>query len=186
MCSSDLSTSSSEPEGYQSTCGIGTFMGHLTKRQHHVPAFYISLWSAQGKDQVICHDLHEKKHFPASPDGILARRYFYECESVLTDRKAELCVGKLAKVCPDEVGFGPGWEVVKTHGKTFLMHTGLDEGVFTLGYFDPGSRDRERRVHGTHDDDLSGCTKGPAELLYPDLPIGSATIRAQIAVCRQN
>jgi CubicO group peptidase (beta-lactamase class C family) len=61
-------------------------------------------------------------------------------ESVLTDRKAELCVGKLAKACPDEVGFGPGWEVVKTHGKTFLMHTGLDEGVFTLGYFDPGSR----------------------------------------------
>jgi hypothetical protein len=61
-------------------------------------------------------------------------------ESVLTDRKAELCVGKLARLCPDEVGFGLGWEVVKTHGKTFLMHTGLDEGVFTLGYFDPGSR----------------------------------------------
>ncbi|WP_158823868.1 serine hydrolase [Granulicella sp. S156] len=61
-------------------------------------------------------------------------------ESVLTDRKADLCVGKLAKACPDEVGFGPGWEVVKTHGKTFLMHTGIDEGVFTLGYFDPGSR----------------------------------------------
>jgi CubicO group peptidase (beta-lactamase class C family) len=61
-------------------------------------------------------------------------------ESVLTDRRAEMCVGKLAKACPDEVGFGPGWEVVKMHGKTFLMHTGLDEGVFTLGYFDPGSR----------------------------------------------
>jgi CubicO group peptidase (beta-lactamase class C family) len=60
-------------------------------------------------------------------------------ESVLTDRKAEMCVGKLAKVCPDEVGFGPGWEVIKTHGKTFLMHTGIDEGVFTLGFFDPGS-----------------------------------------------
>lgn len=61
-------------------------------------------------------------------------------ESVLTDRKAEMCVGKMAKICPDEVGFGPGWEIVKTHGKTFLMHTGLDEGVFTLGFFDPGSR----------------------------------------------
>jgi CubicO group peptidase (beta-lactamase class C family) len=58
-------------------------------------------------------------------------------ESVLTDRKAEMCVGKLAKGCPEEVGFGLGWEVTKTHGKTFLMHTGLDEGVFTLGYFDP-------------------------------------------------
>lgn len=61
-------------------------------------------------------------------------------ESVLTDRKAELCVGKLAASCPEQVGIGPGWEVIKTHGKTFLMHTGMDPGVFTLGYFDPGAR----------------------------------------------
>jgi len=61
-------------------------------------------------------------------------------ESVLTDRKAEMCVGKMAKLCPDEVGFGPGWEVTKTHGKTFLMHTGLDEGVFTLAFFDADAR----------------------------------------------
>ena len=61
-------------------------------------------------------------------------------ESVLTDRRAEMCVGKMAKICPDAVGFGPGWEVVKTHGKTFLMHTGIDEGVFTLGFFESGSR----------------------------------------------
>lgn len=61
-------------------------------------------------------------------------------ESVLTDRKAEMCVGKLGKICPKEVGFGLGWEVIKTHGKTLLMHTGLDEGVFTLGYFDPEAK----------------------------------------------
>lgn len=61
-------------------------------------------------------------------------------ESVLTDRKAEMCLGKMARICPDEVGFGPGWEVVKTHGKTFLMHTGIDDGAFTLGFFDPGAR----------------------------------------------
>ncbi len=61
-------------------------------------------------------------------------------ESVLTDRRAELCVGKLAASCPDQVGMGPGWEVVKTRDKTFLMHTGSDPGVFTLGYFDPGAR----------------------------------------------
>lgn len=61
-------------------------------------------------------------------------------ESVLTDRKAELCVGKLAASCPEQVGLGPGWEVIKMHGKTFLMHTGMDPGVFTLGYFDPGAR----------------------------------------------
>ena len=61
-------------------------------------------------------------------------------ESVLTDRRAELCVGKLAASCPEQVGMGPGWEVIKTHGKTFLMHTGSDPGVFTLGYFDPNAR----------------------------------------------
>ncbi len=26
------------------------------------------------------------------------------------------------------------------HRKTFLMHTGMDPGVFTLGYFDPVAR----------------------------------------------
>jgi len=63
-------------------------------------------------------------------------------ESVLTDRKAQLCVGKLAASasCPDQVGLGPGWEVIKIHGKTFLMHTGMDPGVFTLGYFNPSAR----------------------------------------------
>lgn len=61
-------------------------------------------------------------------------------ESVLTDRKAELCVGKLAASCPEQVGMGPGWEVIKVHGKTFLTHTGMDSGVFTLGYFDPSAR----------------------------------------------
>jgi CubicO group peptidase (beta-lactamase class C family) len=61
-------------------------------------------------------------------------------ETVLTDRRAQLCVGKLAALCPDQVGMGPGWEVIKTHGKTFLMHTGSDPGVFTLAYFDPGAR----------------------------------------------
>jgi CubicO group peptidase (beta-lactamase class C family) len=61
-------------------------------------------------------------------------------ESVLTDRRAQLCVGKLVASCPEQVGMGPGWEVIKTHGKTFLMHTGNDPGVFTLGYFDPNAR----------------------------------------------
>lgn len=61
-------------------------------------------------------------------------------ESVLTDQKAQLCVGKLAASCPEQLGMGPGWQVIKLHGKTFLMHTGGDPGVFTLGYFDPSAR----------------------------------------------
>ena len=61
-------------------------------------------------------------------------------ESVLTDRKAQLWVRKLAASCPEQVGLGPGWEVIKFHDKTFLMHTGMDPGVLTLGYFDPSAR----------------------------------------------
>ena len=61
-------------------------------------------------------------------------------ESVLTDRKAELCVGKKLDSCPDKVGFGLGWEVIQIRRKTFLMHTGMDQGLFTLAYFDPGAR----------------------------------------------
>ncbi len=30
--------------------------------------------------------------------------------------------------------------VLKIHGKTFPMHMGLDDGVFTLGLFDPDVR----------------------------------------------
>jgi beta-lactamase family protein len=42
--------------------------------------------------------------------------------------------------CPDEVGFGLGWEIIKVKGKTFWMHTGRDPGLFTLGFFDPDER----------------------------------------------
>jgi CubicO group peptidase (beta-lactamase class C family) len=50
------------------------------------------------------------------------------------------CTTASAIGCPDEVGFGLGWEVIKVKDKTFWMHTGRDPGVFTVGLFDPVAR----------------------------------------------
>lgn len=74
-------------------------MAHLTIRQHNVPAFYLRLWSVQGKDQVTCHDLEQGKVFPVSPDGILARRYFYEEDSSAPDNRIENLLSKMEGEC---------------------------------------------------------------------------------------
>lgn len=55
---------------------------------------------------------------------------------VQTDRKAELCPPERTGVCADDVGFGLGWEVFRFGERTYLMHTGMDQGTFTLGYFE--------------------------------------------------
>ncbi|GAB2501317.1 serine hydrolase [Arenimonas alkanexedens] len=60
-----------------------------------------------------------------------------ERQRVQTDRKAELCTPSRQAVCPDAVGMGLGWEVFQFGAETYLMHTGMDNGVFALGYFSP-------------------------------------------------
>lgn len=59
---------------------------------------------------------------------------------IQVDHDFKPCKGARATGCPDEVGFGLGWEVIKVKGKTFWMHTGRDPGLFTLGFFDPDER----------------------------------------------
>jgi len=59
---------------------------------------------------------------------------------IQVSRKADECAKKPA-VCPDDLGFGLGWEVFKFHDATYLMHTGKDDGVFTLGYINMTDRD---------------------------------------------
>lgn len=73
-------------------------MAHLKINQHTVPAFYIRLWSAQGKNKVACHDLQDGKSFDPSPDGILARRYFYE-DSTAPDNRIENLLEKMERQC---------------------------------------------------------------------------------------
>lgn len=59
---------------------------------------------------------------------------------IQTDRRAELCAAPREATCPDEVGFGLGWETFRFGEHRYLMHTGMDEGTFTLGYFSPDTR----------------------------------------------
>jgi CubicO group peptidase (beta-lactamase class C family) len=59
---------------------------------------------------------------------------------IQTDRRAELCAPPHDASCPDEVGFGLGWEAFRFGDRRYLMHSGMDEGTFTLGYFSPDTR----------------------------------------------
>jgi CubicO group peptidase (beta-lactamase class C family) len=56
------------------------------------------------------------------------------------DHDFKSCTAAWAAGCPDEVGFGLGWEIIKVKGKTFWMHTGRDPGLFTVGFIDPVER----------------------------------------------
>lgn len=62
-----------------------------------------------------------------------------ERERIQTDRKAEMCPPSRQAVCPEAVGIGLSWEVYRFGEETYLMHTGMDNGVFTFGYFNPES-----------------------------------------------
>lgn len=57
-----------------------------------------------------------------------------ERSTIQVSRKAKECPADKVRNCPDDVGFGLGWEVFKFGESTYLMHTGKDDGVFTLGY----------------------------------------------------
>lgn len=56
---------------------------------------------------------------------------------VQASRMRELCPTPAAD-CPSDAGFGLGWEVYRYGESRVLMHTGMDDGVFTLAYFGPG------------------------------------------------
>ena len=59
---------------------------------------------------------------------------------IQVSRKSEMCTAARRADCPRDVGFGLGWEVFAFDDETFLMHTGMDEGVFTFGYFSTRSK----------------------------------------------
>lgn len=63
-----------------------------------------------------------------------------ERSAIQTDRKAEICKGKLEAVCPKTIGFGLGWEVFNFPGTTILMHTGRDPGLWTMAFIDRATR----------------------------------------------
>ncbi|MCQ4163578.1 serine hydrolase domain-containing protein [Tahibacter harae] len=58
---------------------------------------------------------------------------------IQSDRRADFCKPPRANDCPQEIGFGLGWESFLIDGRRYLLHTGKDEGTFTLAYFSPDS-----------------------------------------------
>jgi len=63
-----------------------------------------------------------------------------ERAKVQVSRKSEMCPPEKSAHCPQEVGMGLGWEVFRFKDDRYLMHTGRDDGVFTLVFFSPQRR----------------------------------------------
>lgn len=61
-------------------------------------------------------------------------------ESVQASTREKHCPGGKPATCPDELGFGLGWEVHRYGSERILFHTGADRGEFTLAFFNPRTR----------------------------------------------
>ena len=69
-------------------------------------------------------------------------------DAVLADERARIQASRLDTLCPPprdpacprDAGFGLGWEVYAFAHDTYLMHTGMDDGTFAIGYYNPGTR----------------------------------------------
>lgn len=64
-----------------------------------------------------------------------------ERNRVQVSTRTEDCAGAKARACPDQVGFGLGWQVMVFGRRTIFMHTGKDDGVFTFAYLDKTTGD---------------------------------------------
>ena len=51
--------------------------------------------------------------------------------------REKMCQSIKAEVCPDGLGMGLGWQVLRFKKKTVFMHTGRDPGVYTFTYLCP-------------------------------------------------
>lgn len=63
-----------------------------------------------------------------------------EREKVQVSTREKNCPGEKAKSCPEELGFGLGWEVLKFPHATILWHTGNDQGEFAAAFISPETR----------------------------------------------
>ncbi len=64
-----------------------------------------------------------------------------EQQRIQSDRKADLCKGIEPRFCPDEAGFGLGWETYRIGTTRLLMHTGNDAGEAAIVIVDLERRD---------------------------------------------
>lgn len=60
-----------------------------------------------------------------------------ERERIQSDTLASNCKRGRESVCPQQHGFGLGWDVMRFDGRATIWHTGKDRGTFTLAYVTP-------------------------------------------------
>ena len=82
-------------------------------------AFLIAVWQDQGLSPEIAR---ERTHIHVS--------MMEDCQE-----------GPAAPTCPPELGFGLGWEVAAFPGHTVLLHTGRDDGLYTVAVLDKTTGD---------------------------------------------
>lgn len=66
--------------------------------------------------------------------GVLAQQ-----RQIQTGDKGTQCPPAIKAVCPARSGFGLGWQLFEFGPKTVMMHTGNDEGEFTIAYAIPST-----------------------------------------------
>lgn len=73
-------------------------------------------------------------------DG-LTTALFRERGRIHADQTRALCKRPEAGTCPDEAGFGLGWQIFRFGRRRFMMHTGSDQGEFSLAYWSADTRE---------------------------------------------
>jgi CubicO group peptidase (beta-lactamase class C family) len=60
-----------------------------------------------------------------------------ERNRIQVSTRESACTPARAAVCPDEMGWGLGWDIAVFGGRRVLWHTGADRGEFTFAYIIP-------------------------------------------------
>jgi CubicO group peptidase (beta-lactamase class C family) len=63
-----------------------------------------------------------------------------ERDRIQISLKQQLCPQVPAGLCPDELGSGLSWQILRFKDATVLMHTGHDPGLYTFAYVSPDRR----------------------------------------------
>lgn len=60
-----------------------------------------------------------------------------ERDRIQISQKQQTCAKLPQQLCPDDVGSGLSWLVIRAHNAVILMHTGRDPGLYTFAWLSP-------------------------------------------------
>jgi CubicO group peptidase (beta-lactamase class C family) len=72
------------------------------------------------------------------PDQI-GQKVAAERNKMQISAKGEACQGDRIKMCPDDVGYGLGWAMMKSGDHNIYWHSGSDRGEATIGWWEPAT-----------------------------------------------